>query len=254
MDNDLKKFDKNGNPLNLTSQASRGRQANWAGKYFEDPSSVEPTTEDIKCELQLQALTTVEPLSFLINFVQFKQDIEPYKDRWQPYLRREGVLNDREALLVVGQEGDTSDSYASRPEASIKAGRELEEVDFDQPTDLFHNLTSCQDLLNYWSPIGRTMLIKCNTGGFFPPHKDEPLLTRKCFRVAAFIGSGVDHEAFEWEQDGHVWPIKPNRAYYIDTRKTHRTHTWVNDSYHLILNIPKTWENVIKLMSITRWY
>jgi len=78
------------------------------------------------------------------------------------------------------------------------------------------------------------------------------MLNRKCFRVAAFIGTEVDHESFEWESDGRRWPIKQNRAYYIDTRKTHRTHSWVNNSYHLIINVPKTWENVMKLFSITR--
>ena len=47
-------------------------------------------------------------------------------------------------------------------------------------------------------------------------------------------------------------PIKPGGVYYCDTRKTHRTACWVPDSIHLILNIPKTWENVIKLMSMTK--
>ncbi len=37
---------------------------------------------------------------------------------------------------------------------------------------------------------------------------------------------------------------------YVDTTKEHRTHSWRNRSIHLIMNIPKTWENVMKLMSV----
>jgi hypothetical protein len=249
---DLKTFDKNGRLLNLNPLANRSKQANYIQKYWDDPASVEPSMEDIKCELQLSALTTLEPLNFLINFGEFKKQIDSWKDKWQPYLRREGVSNDREALLLVGMPGDTGDTYASRPDAIKKVGKMLHDDDFNTPTNLYEDLTCLHELLNYWSPLGRTMLIKSNAGGWFPPHKDDPLLTRRCFRVAAFIGSNVDHESFEWESDGHRWPIKQNRAYYVDTRKTHRTHSWDNNSYHLIMNIPKTWENVLKLMSITR--
>ncbi len=252
MENDLKKVDQHGKPLNLIPTANRNKQANYIERYQQRPASVEPSAEDIRCELQLQALSVFEPLNFLIKPGKFQVEIKEYENKWQPYLRREGVSNDREGLLVVGQEGDTADSFASRPEAIRKARRWLDDADFKVPTDLYHHLESCHDLLNYWSPLGRTMLVKTNAGGWFPPHKDDPMLNRKCFRVAAFIGTEVDHESFEWESDGRRWPIKQNRAYYIDTRKTHRTHSWVNNSYHLIINVPKTWENVMKLFSITR--
>ena len=53
---------------------------------------------------------------------------------------------------------------------------------------------------------------------------------------------------------GQKWPITPGKAYYVDTRKTHRTHSWFNNSLHLVVNVPKTWENVMKLMSVTQNY
>ena len=54
--------------------------------------------------------------------------------------------------------------------------------------------------------------------------------------------------------DGQIWPIKAGGVYYIDTKKTHRTHAWKDNSLHLVMNIPKTWENVMKLMSATLNY
>jgi len=254
MNKDLKKFDKDGNPLNLIPTANRSRQANHYQKWLDDPASIEPSMEDLKCELQLGALSTIEPLNFLINHGDFRKQIEPWNNRWVPYLRREGVSNDREALLLVGMKGDKPDDYVSRPEACKKAGRYLDETEFDTPTEIYNELSCLHELLNYFSPLGRTMLIKSNAGGWFPPHKDDPLLNRSCFRIAAFIGSNVDHESYEWQSEEKIWPIKQNRAYYIDTRKTHRTHSWADGSIHLIMNIPKTWENVIKLMTVTRYF
>jgi hypothetical protein len=43
--------------------------------------------------------------------------------------------------------------------------------------------------------------------------------------------------------------IEMGRAYYINTRKTHRTMSWTNDSIHLIMNIPFTNENVAKVFA-----
>lgn len=254
MNNDLKKFDKDGKPLNLIPLANRSKQSNWLQKYYEDAASVEPSAEDIKCELQLQALSDFEPLNFLINPGEFMEEIKKYKDSWTPYLRRDGVSNDREGLLLVGMEGDTPEDESSRPGKIRAAGRWIYEDEFNVPTQAFHDLKSLHPILKYWQPLGRTFLVKANAGGWFPPHKDDPLLNRRCFRVAVFLGFQVDHESFQWEQDGRMVPIKSGRAYYIDTRKTHRTHAWTNESIHLIMNIPKTWENVIKLMTQTRWF
>lgn len=237
----------------VIGKANRDMQQNFYDRWQNDPSSVEPSMEDIKCELQLQALSFFEPLNFLINYGHFKEQIQPWNDKWIPYLQREGVANNRQALTVVGLPGNTPDQYVSRPEASIAAGRELDETDFNAPTALYNELQCLHPLLNYWKPLGRTMLIKANRGGWFPPHKDEPLLNRTCFRVAVFLGN-VDHESYEWNMEGKNVLIKPNRAYYIDTRKTHRTASWADDSIHLIMNIPKTWENVIKLVSQTRFF
>ena len=150
--------------------------------------------------------------------------------------------------------GDEPWDSLSMPEARRRTGRKLSEVDFDTPTQLYHDLKSLHPLLDYWKPLGRTMIVNSGAGGWFPPHKDQPLLTRDTFRVCAFISNNVTHDAYEWQMDGRIWPIKAGGVYYIDTKKTHRTHAWKDNSLHLVMNIPKTWENVMKLMSATLNY
>ena len=48
---------------------------------------------------------------------------------------------------------------------------------------------------------------------------------------------------------GKKWPITPGKAYYVDTRKTNTPHTVGLTTVYTVVNVPKTWENVIKLMS-----
>ena len=249
---DLKKFDKNGNPLNLMPPANKATQSSYYDWWLTDPNRYEPTAEDIKCELQLQALGDFEVLDFKLDWGKFKKEIEQFE--FVPYLRREGISNDREGLLLVGLEGDKPTDSLSRPEAIKRAGKLLDEVDFDTPTEAYKKLTCLHELLDYWKPLGRTMIVKTNRGGWFPPHRDNPQLTRDTFRVVAFLGNGTDYESYEWILNNQRQHIVPNRAYYVDTRKVHRTHSWHDNSYHLILNIPKTWENVIKLMSRLSYY
>ena len=250
---DYKKFDKDGKPLNVMPTADKNRQGNYHLKWIEsNKSRFEPTSEDIKCELQLQALQCFEPLDFSLDYKKFMEELKPWNNSWVPYLRREGIMNDREGLLLVGLEGDSPTDSLSMPEARKRTGKKLKEVDFQHKTELYHSLTSLHPLLEKFDTLGRTMLVKANKGGHFPPHKDSPMLTRDSIRIVIFIGDNTDHESYVWHMEGRDWPIIPNSAYYIDTRKTHRTFSWSDNSIHCVINIPKTWENVLKIMSITR--
>ena len=55
---------------------------------------------------------------------------------------------------------------------------------------------------------------------------------------------------YDWIQGiDKKMPIEMGRAYYVNTMQTHRTISWVNDSIHLILNIPATSDNVAKVLA-----
>ena len=248
---DLKKTDKHGNALNLTPKANRS-QADYYSYWKNDPESLEPTAEDIKCELQLQALGDFELLHFPFNSRLFEKQIQ--EQSFVPYLRREGISNDREGLLLVGLEGDKPTDSLSRPEAIKRAGRMLYEKDFKYPTQAYRDLTSIHPILDYWGELGRTMIIRSNKGGWFPPHRDSPHLVRDCFRVVTFIGNQSGMNSYEWWLGDKRQTVVANKTYFVDTRKVHRTHSWDDDSLHLILNVPKTWENVMKLMSCVEHY
>tara|TARA_A100001015_G_scaffold287970_1_gene358322 strand:- start:10163 stop:10921 length:759 start_codon:yes stop_codon:yes gene_type:complete len=249
---DLKKYDKSGKSLNIMPLANKNKQRDYHGKWLEDNSRFEPTPEDIKCELQLSALSVFEPLDGIISYRQFEKEIAKWENAWVPYLRREGISNDRDGLLLVGLEGDTPSDSLSMPEARKRTGKKLKETDFTYKTELYYDLKCLHPILENFDTLGRTMLVKVNQGGWFPPHKDSPMLTRDSIRIVIFLGPNTDVESYQWHMDGKAWPIAPNRAYYVDTRKTHRTNSWTDGSIHCVVNVPKTWENVLKIMSMTK--
>jgi len=243
---DYKTHDKNGNSLNIIDNSPIEGYISPAKRWANEPDWFEPTQEDLKCELQLSALDFWEPLKQKVKEKEFSSQIEPYNNKWIPYLRKEGIMNDREGMLLSGLNGDTYTDSLSMPEAIKRSGKYLYDKDFKYPTELYNNLTCLHPVLDMFGPLGRTVLIKMNKGSFFVPHKDDPWLVRDCFRIAAFFGNTRN---FEWEMCGQKVDIEPGRFYYIDTRKTHRTHSWQHSSIHLIVNIPKTWKNVMTLIT-----
>ena len=61
-------LDKDGKPIELIKKANQNVQGNYYQKWLDsDRTKFEPTAEDIKCELQLQALDVWEPLKYEIN-------------------------------------------------------------------------------------------------------------------------------------------------------------------------------------------
>ena len=81
---DLKKTDKDGNELNLTPKANRS-QSDYYSYWKENPESLEPTAEDIKCELQLQALGDFEALHMPFDTGLFLSQIKEQQFRLKTY-------------------------------------------------------------------------------------------------------------------------------------------------------------------------
>lgn len=209
----------------------------------------EVTLEDVANELALLNLGDFEPLSFKIDTNLFMTEIQKFNNDWVDYLPRKEWPNNRQALSITNLEGKDHKENVSQAEASYAAGRLVEETEFTNPTEVYHHCTSLHPILNHFNPVGRTFLVKSNVGGFFVPHRDHPTMPRKTFRIAVFLNN-CDPLQYDWLIDNdRKLPIELGRAYYINTRKTHRTISWVNNSIHLIMNIPFTSENVSKVFS-----
>lgn len=207
----------------------------------------EISIEDIKCELQLTAIGNWEALDFVIEQQKWNFDQNNLTDYWRPFQPKEGILNDRDSILLYGLKGDIPTSLTGLSHVQKKLGYKPKESEFSFPTEARYKLTCCGEVFDYFDPMGRCFVIRLNPGGFYPRHRDHFLLDRDTFRLIAFLGDSLD--TLEWEVEGRIKNFLPNTVYYVDTRKMHRLCSWAHGSTMVVMNVRKTWINVLKLLS-----
>ena len=211
--------------------------------------SKQVTLETVANELALLNLGDFEPLNIKINTNRFMEEISQYDADWVDYLPRTDRPNNRQGLVLTNLPGKTHRDNPSLAQASVDARRRLSENDFNSKTDVYNSCTSLHPLLEEFQPLGRSFLVKSNIGGHFVPHRDHPTMPRESFRLAVFLNNCAPLQ-YDWLIDtDRKLPIELGRVYYINTRKTHRTISWVNDSIHLIMNIPFNSVNVAKVIA-----
>lgn len=222
-------------PKNVSGQAA---------KY--DPATV--TLETLSNELVLSNLGDVVPLNIKVDVNQFMNEISSFQNDWVDYLPRTDRPNNRKGLTLTNLPGKTHTDVPSLAQASYAAGRRLSELEFDQKTDLYHSCHSLSGFLDSWSPLGRTFLVRSDTGGYFVPHRDHPSMPRDVFRLIVFLNNCGPLD-YDWLMEDKKLNIELGRVYYVNTRKTHRTISWVDNSIHLILNVPFNSSNVAKIVA-----
>ena len=199
-------------------------------------------------ELALLNLGPFEPLNIQIDLQKYMQEIAQFDNDWVDYLPRTDRPNNRRALTLTNLPGKTHQDVPSLAEASYAAGRRLSELEFNEKTDVYNACTSLQPFLDSWQPLGRTFIVQSNTGGYFVPHRDHPSMPRECFRLICFLNNCGPLQ-YDWLMDDRKMNIQMGQVYYVNTRMTHRTISWVDNSQHLILNVPFTTDNVAKVIA-----
>ena len=198
-------------------------------------------------ELALLNLGPFEPLNIQIDLQKYMQEIAQFDNDWVDYLPRTDRPNNRRALTLTNLPGKTHQDVPSLAEASYAAGRRLSELEFNEKTDMYNACTSLHPFLDSWQPLGRTFIVQSNTGGYFVPHRDHPSMPRECFRLICFLNNCGPLQ-YDWLMDDRKMNIQMGQVYYVNTRMTHRTISWVDNSQHLILNVPFTTDNVAKVI------
>jgi len=211
-----------------------------------DSSLVDDIT--LSNELSLLSIGNFEPLNIKIDCFQLISELKHFENDWQDYLPRTDRSNNRKGLTLTTLPGKTHRDAPSLAEASYAEKRQLSELDFNQKTDVYYACQSLNPLFEKFTKIGRTFFVKCNIGGYFVPHRDHPAIPRDVFRLIVFINNCGPLD-YDWWMDDRKLQIEHGRVYYINTRLTHRTISWVNDSVHLILNVAMNTENVSKVIS-----
>lgn len=213
---------------------------------------------DLKLMAAEMALTQIgdfEPLEWKLDCDHIQSVIRgKYQNDWVDYLPRTDRPNNRKSMTLTTMPGWDHRTAPSIPEAYNKLGRIPREEEFCVPTSLYQDCDqagegrmSLKGFLDLWQPLGRTFIINSGIGGYFVPHRDHPGMPRPCFRLVAFLNNCGPYD-YDWLMDDRKLEIEQGRVYYVNTRRTHRTISWKNDSWHLILNVPFTVENVDRVL------
>jgi hypothetical protein len=126
------------------------------------------TQEDMANELALLTLGDFEPLKFKIDTHAFMREISRFHNDWVDYLPRKEWPNNRQSLMLTNLLGKDHKVNPSQAQASYEAGRLVEETEFCVPTEVYNNCPSLHGLLNEYTPLGRTFLIKSNKSSSTP--------------------------------------------------------------------------------------
>ena len=210
----------------------------------------------LAAEMALSQIGNFEPLDYKLDTAGIENVIaNKYSGDWVDYLPRTDRPNNRRSMTLTTIPGWDHRQAPSIPEATNALGRTPKETEFCVPTQLYHDcnqsspgLISLKDFLDEWQPLGRSFIINSGIGGYFVPHRDHPGMPRPCFRLVAFLKNCGPYE-YDWLMDNHSKAnIEIGRVYYVNTRLTHRTISWTPESWHLILNVPFTTENVDRVL------
>lgn len=210
-----------------------------------DVGKIHPTVT--AAETALLGIGDFEPLDVKVDVQRFEQEIKAFSGRWRPYLPKSDRVNPREGLSLIGLPDAGVGDVPSLGEACERLGRRVSEREFNAKTTAYHECKSLHPVFAMFQDVARTFLVKSHRGGYFVPHRDQHGMPRETFRVVVFLKNCGPYE-YDWilETDRKL-QIELGRAYYVNTKKLHRTISWVDDSTHLILNVPMTMTNVTNL-------
>jgi hypothetical protein len=219
-------------------------QSGQPANYYPDKLS----QFDITNELSLSLLGDFIPLNIKINCYQLLEELKPYDGQWPEYLPRTDRHNNRKGLVLTSLPGKTWQDSPSLAEAGVEANRRVSECEFNSPTDVYHSCKSLKPIFERFPELARCFFVNCGIGGYFMPHRDHPAMPRETFRLVVFVKNCAPYQ-YDWLMDHEKLIIEEGRLYYVNTRRTHRTISWVQDSIHLIMNIPMNAKNVQRVIS-----
>lgn len=184
------------------------------------------------------------------------KDLQAYNNVWEKYNPDKPHIP-RNSLSVTSLTGEMSNNNISSLSDYYKAtGNNIEESDFNIPTELYKNSSELQKLLDPWKPfLARTQFISLPPGGYFPTHIDGGRkFIPETFRLAVAIknvnppsscwilGDDSEYKFLTWEYGS---------LYYVNTLKKHTLfNTSEKDSVWLIINIIATEESVKLVRSL----
>lgn len=238
---------ENHNKKLIYTGLDKAKPANYLEAY--NNGGLSTLSEEKKiCELQLANIESFIPLNIFFDPAKIMQDVLPFEDNWNFYMSSDQGKNQRFGLPLLHYKSDLCDREISIQDSKKQTNRALLSKDFPFPTAVLDNSLEIQRLINYFSPVFRSYLLKLNRGGYFPPHRDQLWLGRDTFRLIGFVNK-CHEDDFVWIHGGVRQKTSEGRLYFVNTRIKHQTFSYSDNCIHLVLNCEMSLNNVLRLLS-----
>lgn len=150
---------------------------------------------------------------------------------WVQYNPRK--KNNREGLSITSLDGGLSGrpDLDSLYEYYNETGVALHDEDFKVKTPVYEHFKQWLD--PFESNLGRTHVIRLNTGGFFPPHRDHKHANIDSFRI--FLPLNYTNRSHFFMLEDKRMQFDNGTMYFIDTAKMHTLFNTAEDPFYFVV-------------------
>lgn len=125
----------------------------------------------------------------------------------------------------------------SLPEYNIDHGTKHTERDFVTLTEAYNYTELVELIAPIQKHLFRSHILRINSGGFFPPHRDYRSMNFNSFRIIIPL-QGCDAPALTFIVDNKIINWEHGGLYFVDTAKMHYLfNASFESSYMIVLNV-----------------
>ena len=161
---------------------------------------------------------------------------------WVHYNPRKTHIN-RKGLSVTSLDGGFSGvpDLDSLREYNLENGTSYNESNFKSRTNVVNFIPELNYILDLFPDYGRCHFLKLDSGGFFPPHRDNGTSTTSptTFRLIIPI-CNFGKNQLTWIHDNQILNLEHGRTYFINTTKVHSLFSYVDMSCCFVMNVEVT--------------
>ena len=150
---------------------------------------------------------------------------------WVKYNPRKNI--NREGLSITSLDGGLSGKpdLDSLYEYYFETGIAHSESDFNTKTPVYPLFSKWLDPFEKY--LGRTHVIRLNSGGYFPPHRDNKSTSIKSFRL--FLPLNYSSSSIFFLLEDSKMNFENGKMYFIDTAKMHTLFNTDEDPFYFVV-------------------
>lgn len=176
--------------------------------------------------------------------------LQDFDAEWVPYNQTKDTNNNRYGLALTSKSGSVDDTTHLQSFGYQKkmSNTVLNEFDYNIYTEAMYELTEIKDIVDLFPDIGRVHILRIGKGGYFPPHRDFPMLDPQYMRLTCIFGK-CKPENYCMLFDGKPFYQDPGYFYFNNFLKDHSLFSFSDYVYAVILTVKineDTYNKIVK--------